>query len=60
VIVLGTGQRTLRKSKGVDFVLKPIQGVKCMKCEKAFHLTKDKNSFMAYHIKQLQVNIFVP
>jgi len=26
--------------------------VKCMKCEKAFCLTKDKNRFMAYHIKQ--------
>jgi hypothetical protein len=32
--------------------IKAYSRVKCIKCEKAFRLTKDKNCFMAYHIKQ--------
>ena len=40
------------KKQRCKFCIKACSRVKCVKCEKAFCLTKDKNCFMAYHIKQ--------
>ena len=40
------------KNQRCRLCIKAYSRVKCMKWEKAFCLTKDKNCFMAYHIKQ--------
>ena len=50
----------IEKKQRCELCITVYSGVKCVKCQKAFCLTRDKNCFMAYHIKQSKVNIFVP
>jgi hypothetical protein len=40
------------KKQRCRLFIKAYSRVKCMKCEKDCHPTKDKTCFMAYHIKQ--------
>jgi len=40
------------KKQRCKLCIKAYSRVKCVSCEKALCLTKDKNCFIAYHIKQ--------
>ena len=41
-----------QKKQRCKLCIKTYSRVKCVKCEKALCLTKDKNFFMEHHIKQ--------
>ena len=48
------------KKQRCKLCIKAYSRVKCVKHEKAFCLTKDKNCFMAFLIKQWKVHKYLP